>query len=1099
VAYYVDRVVVADAFSEPENHYEILAGGGSKLREGRRPSVRITGTVSGKSPAAAKADPQQALLEEPIWETDDNEFINELRGEVREWRHAGYPGTARVTRRLLEWWFERDDERHEMKRRFFFCQQEAAETLIYLYEVRRRHKMPATEDLLRYAFKLATGTGKTAVMAMIVVWSTLHKEKVSGSSLSQNVLVLVPNLTVLDRVSGATRGDGLDPGGANNLYDEFDMVPPEYTDAFRPNVLVRNWQSIPLQTSRDDWIEDSTFEEGRFIPASLIWAMQRRQRRDPNAGIKKILKGWNDCIVINDEAHHVYGAKRTKKGEDPQHIVWSKIIHRIDEVAKLSLVVDMTATPWYGSGAEKEEGKLFEWTVSDFSVYDAFESGLVKVVRLPEPGTEGGGYLDLWDSVKDAKTKADYLAGCRGAIASIYASWREDYMDWEAKFEEFRDAQPVLLVVADSAKRAGWIFEHLTTDYDLLRNPGEEPSEFVTIQVDSKTFEADRGKESVLREMMSTVGTKGAPGENVRCIVSVNMLSEGWDVKSVTHILGLRAFGSPLLTEQVVGRGLRKTDYSVLYEPIDERGEGSDETVDAFGVPFVGFPVQKSRGRKRTAKKGETPIPIRPVDRKKKYRIRIPNVRSWAVGVSAPLSEVIDVDSLDEVVVDPKITPDDVVVKPPVGSGQEREISLAGFREEHPVLAIVMAIAAELLERSSPDDAEVPGTGPTYEELLDVVRAYVDRRVRVEKGADRRDVWIPVYRQKILDILDTAIRGAGAPGMRAVPILDEPEYLDTAGIKEFKWVGERTEGKKTHLSKVACDRGFEVEFAEFVDDCLDVIRWVKNERLGFSVTYFENGRPRQYFPDFICVVDDGDGGERWVVAETKGELWPNTHLKRLAAERWCDQMTTAGQGRWSYLFVHQPVFNKATALGHTTLAALEAHIRGEPISFEPAILPVDDPRIEEQQFDTLLPLYSLEAAAGYFGSGEEVDLEGWVAVDGIGRLTASHFVARAVGKSMEPLIRDGDLCVFRARPAGTRQGKVLLIQHQGLSDPETGGAFTVKRYRSEKTLEEDGNIATTRIELRPDNPEFDPIVLRPEDGSEVSVIAEYVALLGRTD
>ena len=533
MAYYVDRVVIADAFEEPKHHYKILADGRSKRVEGRRPSLTVKDAAKDLRAvrAAAAEGTQETLIDELLYEEQENELINELRDEVGEWRDQGYPSTARVTRRLLEWWFERSEERHAQQRRFFFCQQEAVETVIYLYEVKKRFKMPETEDLLRYALKLATGTGKTVVMAHLIVWSTLHKAKVSGSSLSANFLVLVPNLTVRQRVSGDPRGDGLDPGGAENLYDAFDMVPPDYSEAFRPNVLVRNWQSVPLETQRDDWVPDSTFGTDRFVPASLLWAKRRREQRDPNAGIKKLLKGWKDCVVINDEAHHVYGQKRSRKGEDPAYIVWSKIIHRIAEITDIPLVVDLSATPWYGSGAPKPEGQLFEWVVSDFSVYDAFESGLVKVVRLPEPDSDGARYIYFWDDVKGAKTKEEYLTACRGAIATLYGSWLADWEDWSQKFETFRDLMPVMLVVADQAKKAKWLFEHLTKDFNHLRNDDpDDVSSWVTIQVHSGVFDAEKGREAALREMVSTVGREGKPGEHIRCIVSVNMLSEGWDV-----------------------------------------------------------------------------------------------------------------------------------------------------------------------------------------------------------------------------------------------------------------------------------------------------------------------------------------------------------------------------------------------------------------------------------------------------------------------------------------------------------------------------------------------------------------------------------------
>src|SRR2546427_2563752 len=266
MAYIVDRVVICDAFREPDKHYQLLTGGRSKLAQGRRPSVRFLASAKDvKGGIAGVVSKEAGLFEDMLASSEQhNDVVNQLRAEVRGWREAGYSGTALVTRRLLEWWFERDEERTNMKKRFFFCQQEAIETVIYFYEVQKRRKLPETGELVRYALKLATGTGKTVVMALLVTWSTLHRRKVSGSSLSANFLVLVPNLTVRDRVSGVPRGDGLSQSGEHNLYDAFDTVPPEYRDEFHPNVVVRNWQGIPLEGKRDDWISEEVTEDGRF-------------------------------------------------------------------------------------------------------------------------------------------------------------------------------------------------------------------------------------------------------------------------------------------------------------------------------------------------------------------------------------------------------------------------------------------------------------------------------------------------------------------------------------------------------------------------------------------------------------------------------------------------------------------------------------------------------------------------------------------------------------------------------------------------------------------------------------------------------------------
>ena len=194
MAYIVDQVVICDAFREPDRHYQLLPGGRSKQVQTRGPSMRFLASAKDVKGGIAGVVGKEAGLFDDLSAAaaELNEFVNELRDEVRAWREAGYPGTAMVTRRLLEWWFERDEERRAVAKRFFFCQQEAVETVIYLYEVQGRRKMPETGELLRYALKLATGTGKTVVMALFVTWATLHKRKVSASSLSTNFLVLVP-------------------------------------------------------------------------------------------------------------------------------------------------------------------------------------------------------------------------------------------------------------------------------------------------------------------------------------------------------------------------------------------------------------------------------------------------------------------------------------------------------------------------------------------------------------------------------------------------------------------------------------------------------------------------------------------------------------------------------------------------------------------------------------------------------------------------------------------------------------------------------------------------------------------------------------------
>jgi SOS-response transcriptional repressor LexA len=294
---------------------------------------------------------------------------------------------------------------------------------------------------------------------------------------------------------------------------------------------------------------------------------------------------------------------------------------------------------------------------------------------------------------------------------------------------------------------------------------------------------------------------------------------------------------------------------------------------------------------------------------------------------------------------------------------------------------------------------------------------------------------------------------------------------------------------------VPCHTGLEKQFADFLDRATDVIRYFKNERFGFSVTYYEGNRPRQYYPDFIIVSREADGREVTWLAETKGEIRLNTALKSEAAQLWCEKMSRTSYGHWRYLFLQQKKLESLLASGVKSLADLAASLVVPHSEKQLKLISLDDVRVKHEAFKTLLPFFSLKAAAGYFGSGEEVEPEAWIEADSMGRLDDQMFVAQAVGRSMEPTIHDGDLLVFRANPVGTRQGKIVLAQYRGQADPETGGAFTVKRYSSEKREAEEGEWRHSRIILSPLNKEFEPIVVPTEGADDFRIVAEFLAVL----
>jgi SOS-response transcriptional repressor LexA len=414
------------------------------------------------------------------------------------------------------------------------------------------------------------------------------------------------------------------------------------------------------------------------------------------------------------------------------------------------------------------------------------------------------------------------------------------------------------------------------------------------------------------------------------------------------------------------------------------------------------------------------------------------------------------------------------------------------------VLRTAFLMAEELYQETNPGSAAELGIGPTFDELLDVSRRYLDSRVvpLTVDGArsDARDVGIYYWRRQALDALDTAIRGAGAAGVEAVPILGSPEWLDSANLRRFQWTGLVADGKRCHTNKVPCHTDLEKRFADFLDGARDVARYFKNERLGFSVTYYESNRPRQYYPDFIVCGRDQDGREVMWLAETKGEIRPNTALKSEAARLWCEKMSGTKYGRWRYLFVPQRKLEAALAAGVKSLGELAESLVVAPPEPQLSLVSFEDERVKREAFKTMLPVFSLKAAAGHFGSGEAVEPEGWVEADGVGTLDDRMFVCRAVGRSMEPTIHDGDFLVFRADPVGTRQGRIVLAQYRGAADPDTGGSFTVKRYRSEKEAA-DSSWRHTRVTLEPLNRSFEPIVFGPDAIDSVKIVAEFVASL----
>ncbi|MEM3453359.1 MAG: DEAD/DEAH box helicase family protein, partial [Candidatus Hadarchaeum sp.] len=589
MALIVDNPIVNSPFAEPTRYWHYQEGQPA-LIEGRRPAGYFLKTRT--------RGPQLSLLEE---EFVPMEVVNDLRSRVKAWREKGYPNVSPLTRQLLRYWQDPDRER-----KLFFCQLEAIETLIFLVEAPAADKqglhIPKDDPndpeslakgyrgLTRYALKMATGSGKTVVMAMVIAWQVLNKiANPQDRRFSDAVLVVCPNLTVKERLQV------LRPERPDNYYDKFDLLPPGFIEGLtRGRYLITNWHRFQPQ---DDSRSRSVIQRG---PESDRAFCHR---------VLKELGNKQNLLVINDEAHHAYRPAQVLSPEELKQLpkeerdrlmeefreatVWVSGLDRIHAVRGINFCADFSATPFYLKGSGYEEGLPFPWVVSDFGLVDAIESGIVKIPRVPVDDNTGAlipRYFYLWQYINQqlpaserqtARRRAkpeSVLREVEGALTTLASEWKESF---ESMREVGSPVPPVLIVVCDNTDLAKLVHEHIAQG-KVLSELENLPNEERTMRIDTKLLneaesavEGETKKEAAerLRRKVDTVGKVewegegDPPGKDIRCVVSVGMLSEGWDASNVKQILGLRAFTSQLLCEQVVGRGLRRMNYDDFTEP----------------------------------------------------------------------------------------------------------------------------------------------------------------------------------------------------------------------------------------------------------------------------------------------------------------------------------------------------------------------------------------------------------------------------------------------------------------------------------------------------------------------------------------------------
>lgn len=971
----IKNPILNSPYTEPSRHFRFSDDGiTDEIVDGRRPSSYFVPIPSSRKKGSGQGTFDTQWTQDRV---EDNEFINRVRDRVNNWRENRREGITPTTRQLLDHWLSADRSRP-----MFFCQVEALETVIFMTEVAPRLGVTWIENelrvanaemnpgLFRVALKMATGSGKTLVMAMIIAWHSLNKiRNPQDGRFTDAFLVVTPGITVRDRLRV------LMPNDPENYYRKFEIVPAQAMEEIQQaRVVVTNFHTLSLRE--------------HDVAARLTKKILRGDSRDdpfcetPDQMARRVCKSLGTkkkIIILNDEAHHCYRPKvdepegltgddkREAKDRNEEARVWLSGLEAVSRKIGVRTVYDLSATPFFLSGSGYKEGSLFPWVVSDFSLIDAIECGIVKIPRVPTSDNSMVGeqpkYRELWLSIRDhlpkKGRKTDEINGepklpvtLQGALHSLYSNYEKSYRLWEQNADAIAkgNTPPVFIVVCNNTNVsklvcdyiAGWekqidgqtivqagqlpIFRNDDGNGAWLRRPN-------TILVDSQQFESgntmsddfkkiaareieefkaeyskrftgrDAEKltdENLLREVMNTVGKAGKLGEHVRCVVSVSMLTEGWDANTVTHILGVRAFGTQLLCEQVVGRALRRTSYAV-----NENGLFDPEYAEVYGVPFSFIPCS---GSTVEPKVGPQPTRVRALDDRQDCEIKFPRLSGYRYDIAGErLTATFTYES--RLTLSTKDIPTSTENAPIVG---ESSIHTLDDLKRKRINEIAFKLAKQTLEKYFRDDDgnDKPWLFP---QILGIAKRWLAECVDLKDDTFPQLLLLTEPRNAAADRVYKAIVTSTDGTAALKPILRPYDTLGSTRGVEFNTTRPvyATRAEKCHISHVVADTdSWEQKMAQSLEDMPEVVRYVKNHNLGFTIPYTMDGEEKNYTPDFITCVTDGHGPNDLLnlIVEVTGEKRADKAAKVATARTlWVPAVNNhGGFGRWKFIEIDDP-------------------------------------------------------------------------------------------------------------------------------------------------------------------------------------------------
>jgi type III restriction enzyme len=855
--------------------------------------------------------PADEALRESSFEKLMPPLVSGVRKKVKEWRDNNYEGASETSKNLLNWWFNTEHlipqlDGNSVRFEYYFAQREAVESVVYLYDV---VKFKDKYDLIRFdelgvvspnmfdeawrrlVIKAGTGTGKTKVLSLLLAWCYFHKLYEENSELARNFLMVTPNIIVLDRIRADF--DGLriffeDPVVPDNGYKD-----SNWRDDFQLSLHIQDDVNVINKTGNIFLTNIHRVYSGKDVEASfddedtMDYFLGERgvgKTTDSKVNVGDIVRDIDEIVVFNDEAHHIHDKKLAwfKSIEDIHH-------HLQQKGHFLSLQIDVTATP------KHDNGSIFVQTVSDYPLVEAITQNVVKHPVLPDSASRAK--LSERQSSRYTEKYADYLnLGVE--------EWRKTY-----KEHEKLGKKALLFVMTDDTKNCDDVAEYLEGNFPELKDA------VLTIHTNTsgEISESASGKKQEelveLRKQSNEIDSWDSP---FKAVISVLMLKEGWDVKNVTTIVGLRAYSSKsnILPEQTLGRGLRK-----MYP-----GNEAEEYVSVVGTDaFMDFVESiQSEGveleRKAMGKDSKPIVPtIIEVDNENvekdidKLDIKIPVLTSRIYREYKNLEDL-DSNNFAHTKIDYKLFTDD----------EQREIVFKDIT------------TGEISHTTMLDSTSVSD----YRAVIGYFTQFIMKELRLVSGYDvlygkvKSFIRDNLFKTVVdLDDLNTlrnlselvatkTLIESFKKEINALTIQDRGDaeiknYIKLRNTRPFtvKQQDSIDGPKKSVFNKIIGDSHLELRFASFLEDCEDVVSYAKNYfAIQYRVDYVNtDGNISYYYPDFIVKRDDNS----IVIVETKGLEDLDVPLKMARLREWCvDVNKVQNEVRYDFVFVDQSSFDK---------------------------------------------------------------------------------------------------------------------------------------------------------------------------------------------